>query len=368
MAIMTRALGRTGANVTILGYGAMELRGGPRGPEISDEDAGRVLNAVLDGGINLIDTSPDYGRSEELIGTYVGHRRDEFFLASKCGCLIETPADAPPPYPHDYSQRNVRADVEQSLRRLRTDRLDLVQVHMSPSRATLEENRTIETLKELRAEGKVRFIGMSGILPNLPDHIAMDVFDAFQIPYSAVQRDHENLIIEAADKGAGTLIRGGAARGAASDGEELDGGPAHPGSRRRPAELGDVRHRGPHQRGGHRQAGVHASLHAQPPRPVDHDRRHREPGAPGRQHRDRGNGPAARPTSTKRPGSASPTRLPDVRVPAPWPPRPAPALPGWRWAGSSRPNATRGPGGPAPGGGGRGWAGVGGGRWVRLAV
>jgi Predicted oxidoreductases (related to aryl-alcohol dehydrogenases) len=142
MAIMTRPLGRTQADVTILGYGAMELRGLPRGPEIADEDAGRLLNAVLDGGINLIDTSPDYGRSEELIGRYVGHRRDEFFLASKCGCLIELPADALPPYPHDYSPGNVRAAVEQSLRRLRTDHLDLVQVHMSPDRATLEDNQT----------------------------------------------------------------------------------------------------------------------------------------------------------------------------------------------------------------------------------
>jgi len=225
MAIMTRALGRTGANVTILGYGAMELRGLPSGPEISDQDAGRLLNAVLDDGINLIDTSPDYGRSEELIGTHVGHRRDEFFLASKCGCPIESPPDVPPPHPHDYSQKNVRANVEQSLRRLRTDHLDLVQVHMSPSRATLEENHTIVTLKELRAEGKVRFIGMSGILPNLPDHIAMNVFDAFQIPYSAVQRDHEDLVTEAAGKGAGTLIRGGAARGAASDEKNWTVGP-----------------------------------------------------------------------------------------------------------------------------------------------
>ena len=216
MAIMTRALGRTGADVTILGYGAMELRGGPRGPEIGDEDAGRLLNAVLDGGINLIDTSPDYGGSEELIGRCIGRRRDEFFLASKCGCLIELPAGVPPPYPHDYSPANVRADVEQSLRRLRTDRLDLVQVHMSPSKATLEENHTVETLKTLQDQGKVRFIGMSGILPNLPEHIAMNVFDVFQIPYSAVQRDHENLITQAAATSAGTLIRGGAARGAAS--------------------------------------------------------------------------------------------------------------------------------------------------------
>jgi aryl-alcohol dehydrogenase-like predicted oxidoreductase len=225
MAIMTRALGRTGSDVTILGYGAMELRGQPRGPEITDEDAGRLLNAVLDGGINLIDTSPDYGRSEELIGAHLGRRREEYFLASKCGCPIEFPADVPPPYPHDYSQRNVRADVEQSLRRLRTDRLDLVQVHMSPSKATLDENGTVQVLKELQAEGKIRFIGMSGILPNLPDHIAMNVFDAFQIPYSAVQRDHENLVTEAAANGAGTLIRGGAARGAASEEKNWTVGP-----------------------------------------------------------------------------------------------------------------------------------------------
>src|SRR6202167_593255 len=177
MAIMTRTLGRTGADVTILGYGAMELRGQPRGPEIADEDAGRLLNAVMDGGINLIDTSPDYGRSEELIGSYIGHRTVEFFLASKCGCPLESPADASPPYPHDYGPGNVRADVEQSLRRVRTDRLDLVQVHMSPSRATLEDNRTVETLRDLQAESKVRFIGMSGILLNLHDHIATGVFD-----------------------------------------------------------------------------------------------------------------------------------------------------------------------------------------------
>jgi len=225
MAIMTRAVGGTGADVTILSYGAMELRGRPRGPEIADEDAGRLLNSVLDSGINLIDTSPDYGRSEELIGSYIGHRRDEFFLASKCGCPLEIPAGASPPYAHDYSPGNVRADVEQSLRRLRTDHLDLVQVHMSPSQATLEVNHTVETLRDLQAEGKVRFIGMSGILPNLPDHLAMGVFDVFQIPYSAVQRDHEELIAGAADAGAGTFIRGGAARGAAAEDKNWQSGP-----------------------------------------------------------------------------------------------------------------------------------------------
>lgn len=217
MAIPTRELGRTGAEVTVLGYGAMELRGPPRGPTIDDADAGRLLNELLDAGINLIDTSVDYGRSEELIGRFVSDRRDEYFLASKCGCPLSLPPDATPPYAHDYSAANVRADVEQSLRRLQTDRLDLVQVHMSPTRHEMEQGGTLEELVRLRREGKLRFIGMSGILPNLPDHIEMGVFDVFQIPYSALQRDHEDLISHAADTGAGVLVRGGAARGTAAE-------------------------------------------------------------------------------------------------------------------------------------------------------
>jgi aryl-alcohol dehydrogenase-like predicted oxidoreductase len=217
MTLPTHTLGGTGVEVTALGYGAMELRGPPRGPAIDDEEAGRLLNALLDGGITLIDTSIDYGRSEELIGRYVSHRRDEFFLASKCGCMLELPEDLTPPFPHDFSAANVRAGVEQSLRRLQTDRLDLVQVHLSPSREEMAAAGTIEAMIELRDEGKVRFLGMSGNLPNLPEQIAMGVFDVFQIPYSAVQREHEELIAQAAAAGAGVLVRGGAARGAASE-------------------------------------------------------------------------------------------------------------------------------------------------------
>jgi aryl-alcohol dehydrogenase-like predicted oxidoreductase len=226
MTIEKRPLGRTGTDVTILGYGAMELRGQPRGPAVADEDAGRLLNDVLDAGINLIDTSIDYGRSEELIGRYLGHRREEYFLASKCGCaLSEPPADAKPPFAHDYSPGNVRAGVEQSLRRLGTDRLDLVQVHMSPSRAQLDKDDTVGTLTALRDEGKIRFIGMSGTIPNLADHLDMGVFDVFQIPYSALQREAEQLITAAADAGAGTLIRGGAARGAPAEDKNWQQGP-----------------------------------------------------------------------------------------------------------------------------------------------
>ncbi|HUY29586.1 MAG TPA: aldo/keto reductase [Acidimicrobiales bacterium] len=217
MSIATRPLGRTGLEVTVLGYGAMELRGAPDGPAVADDGAGRLLNAVLDRGINLVDTSIDYGRSEELIGRFLAARRDEYVLASKCGCVLSDPPDgAARPFPHDWSAANIRAGTEQSLRRLATDRLDILQVHMSPSRARMDADSTLEVLDALRDEGKVRFIGMSGTLPNLPEHIAMGVFDVFQIPYSALQREHEDLVTAARDAGAGTLVRGGAARGAPS--------------------------------------------------------------------------------------------------------------------------------------------------------
>src|SRR5262245_15955005 len=212
----TSTLGRTGLEVTKLGYGAMELRGGDRArTQVDANTAGEILNSVLDAGINFIDTSPDYGASEELIGEYLSNRRDEFFLASKCGCPVNQPPPAAGQRPeHVFTPENIRAGVEQSLRRMRTDHLDLVQFHISPSRETLEENGAVEALQALRDEGKTRFVGMSGTLPNLRDHIEMGVFDAFQIPYSALEREHEDAIHDALAAGSGTIIRGGVARGA----------------------------------------------------------------------------------------------------------------------------------------------------------
>ncbi len=207
-------LGRTGLVVTKLGYGAMELRGTDHFPRLSSGEASVILNAVLDSGINYIDTSPDYGYSEELIGRHIAHRRSEYYLASKCGCPIEPPDLPRGNYkPHTYTHENIRAGVEQSLKRMHTDYLDVVQLHVSPSRAILEEDDSITGLEALRREGKVRFIGISGTIPELEDQINMGVFDVFQIPYSLVEREHEALIHKAAQSGAGIVIRGGVARG-----------------------------------------------------------------------------------------------------------------------------------------------------------
>ena len=208
-----RTLGRTGLEVTTLGFGAMELRGAAAGgPEIADEQAERVLNAVLDAGINYIDTSIDYGRSEELIGRFIAHRRSEYYLASKCGCVPGSRGE------HVHTAENIRAGVEQSLRRMNTEYLDLVQFHRSLSHRELEGG-ALDALLTLQGEGKLRWIGMSGSLPNLEEQIAMGVFDAFQIPYSALEREHEEVISRAAAAGAGIIIRGGASRGQPADWE-----------------------------------------------------------------------------------------------------------------------------------------------------
>jgi aryl-alcohol dehydrogenase-like predicted oxidoreductase len=215
-----RQLGRTGLQVTMLGYGAMELRGAPRARDTTEAQAETILNAVLDAGINYIDTSIDYGVSEERIGRYISHRRSEYYLASKCGCLVGAPAVRGQTSPHVFTRDNILTGVEQSLVRMKTDYLDLVQFHISPSKQTLEQDGALDAVKELKDAGKVRFIGMSGTLPHLKDHIAMGIFDVFQIPYSAMEREHEAIIATAAAAGSGIVIRGGAAKGAPSEGKQ----------------------------------------------------------------------------------------------------------------------------------------------------
>jgi aryl-alcohol dehydrogenase-like predicted oxidoreductase len=212
-----QTLGRTGLEVTSLGFGAMELRGAPAGPAITDQQAEKVLNAVLDAGINFIDTSIDYGRSEELIGRFIAHRRSEYFLASKCGCVPGAAMGAE----HIHTAENIRAGVEQSLRRMKTDYLDLVQFHRSLTRHQFEEQGALEAALALKKAGKVRLVGVSGTLPQLAEQIGMGVFDAFQIPYSALQREHEEIIARASTAGAGIIIRGGVARGAPTDWQRI---------------------------------------------------------------------------------------------------------------------------------------------------
>ena len=208
-----RTLGRTGFDTTVLGFGAMEVRG-PRvwgGRDLKDEQAETILNAVLDAGINLIDTAWDYGRSEEYIGRYISGRRAEYFLATKCGCTFEDQGDHDDT-PHVWTRENIMRNIDGSLRRMKTDHVDLLQLH-NPTVQQVEDGDLVTVLKDIQTAGKTRFIGCSSTLPDISTFIEWNVFDAFQIPYSALEPEHEDVIARAGKAGAGTIIRGGVARG-----------------------------------------------------------------------------------------------------------------------------------------------------------
>jgi aryl-alcohol dehydrogenase-like predicted oxidoreductase len=206
-------LGRTGLQVTKLGFGAMEIRG-PRvwnGRPVTDSESEKILNAVLDTGINFIDTAYDYGRSEELIGQFISHRRHEYILATKCGCTLVDHGDHDET-PHVWTRDNLLHNIDTSLSRMRTDYIDLLQLH-GPTVQQTEEGQLVDVLKEIQATGKVRWIGISTYLPHITAYIESGNFDTFQIPYSALEREHENLIRAAGEGGAGVIIRGGVGRG-----------------------------------------------------------------------------------------------------------------------------------------------------------
>ncbi len=211
--MIKRTLGRTGLEVTQLGYGSMGLRG-PRAwgvRVVSEEDSDHFLNSVLDAGINFIDTSPDYGISEERIGRYISSRRSEFYLATKCGCVYTQHEDHLE-INHIWQKDVIQRNIETSLQRLRTDYVDVLQFHGGDAE-TLQREGLIELLVGLRDQGIIRFIGVSSSLPHLPGLIDLGVFDTFQIPYSCLAPEHHDWITRAALSGAGIIIRGGIAHG-----------------------------------------------------------------------------------------------------------------------------------------------------------
>lgn len=211
--MLKKRLGRTGLEVSQLGYGSMGLRG-PRTwgiRVVSDEAADHILNLVLDSGINFIDTAPDYGITEQRIGQFIGSRRSEYFLATKCGCAPIQHSDHLETR-HVWTRDVISRNLETSLNRLQTDYLDLLQFHGGDAER-LQRNGLIDLLVDFRSQGVVRHIGVSSSLPELPTMIGLNVFDTFQIPYSCLAPRHHDLIAQAAHTGAGIIIRGGIAQG-----------------------------------------------------------------------------------------------------------------------------------------------------------
>jgi len=211
--MLKKTLGRTGLEVTQLGYGSMGIRG-PRTwgvRVVDDEQAERILNLVLDAGINFIDTAPDYGISEQRIGQFLSRRRDEYYLATKCGCAY-TQHDDHLEIDHVWKQDVIERNLETSLQRLQTDTIDLLQFHGGDAE-TLQREGLIELLQSFQEQGLIRHIGMSNKLPHLPALIDLGLFDTFQIPYSCLAPEHHEWITRAGESGAGVIIRGGIAHG-----------------------------------------------------------------------------------------------------------------------------------------------------------
>jgi aryl-alcohol dehydrogenase-like predicted oxidoreductase len=106
----------------------------------------------------------------------------------------------------------IRRNLETSLERLRTDHIDVLQFHGGEARA-LQQEGLIDLLLSFKSQGLVRFIGASSSLPHLPGLIELGVFDTFQVPYSCLAPEHHDLITQAAEAGAGVIVRGGIAQG-----------------------------------------------------------------------------------------------------------------------------------------------------------
>jgi aryl-alcohol dehydrogenase-like predicted oxidoreductase len=144
--VPARELGRTGVTVPLIGYGTAPLGA----KEISSQDASRCLNHAIDRGVTYLDTSPDYG-SEPKVGEVMRQRRDEVFLATKV---------------NRRSKLGVLAELRESLGRLRTDHVDLIQVHAVNAWSDLEQtfapDGCLAALEEARREGMTRFIGITG--------------------------------------------------------------------------------------------------------------------------------------------------------------------------------------------------------------
>jgi aryl-alcohol dehydrogenase-like predicted oxidoreductase len=145
-----RQLGKTDMRVSVLGFGGAEI-----GFEQAAADTVKqLLDSALDAGLNVLDTAECYMNSEELIGQAVAGQRKDFYLFTKCGHPEGMGSE-------DWRPASLLSSIERSLKRLRTDRLDLIQLH-SCSEAELRKGDVIAALEEARKRGWTRYVGYSG--------------------------------------------------------------------------------------------------------------------------------------------------------------------------------------------------------------
>lgn len=191
-----RIYGKTGLNVSVLGFGGAEI--GFEGATPAQVE--RLLNDALDSGLNVIDTAECYANSEELIGQTVAHRRSDYYLFTKCGHA--SGFDLP-----DWDPKLLEQSIDRSLRRLRTDYVDVIHLH-SCSEEVLRRGEVIEVLQRAKEKGKTRFIGYSGDHTDALYAVRTGAFDSLMISVNIADQEAIDLVLpEAAARGLGVVVK-----------------------------------------------------------------------------------------------------------------------------------------------------------------
>ena len=190
-----RTLGRTGLHVSAVGLGAGALGDAA----LSDKEAERLLLGALELGVNLFDTAPSYGASEERIGRILGPRSQDVVLSTKGGYGV--------PGVPDWTGEGIAAGIEQAMRRLRTEVLDLFHLHSCPLEV-LRREEILEALARAVREGKIRAAGYSGENEALSFAVDSGRFAVVQTSVNLCdQRGLDGLVPRAGERGLGILAK-----------------------------------------------------------------------------------------------------------------------------------------------------------------
>jgi len=183
--LVPRALGRSGLQVSRVGLGTVKLgrTSGVKYPVAfelpSDAELDEFLDAAWEMGVRLYDTAPAYGSSEERLAPFVARHRHEMILCTKCGEEFSEEGSR-----YDFSAKSLRASLEASLRRLGSECIDLLLLHSNgEDLEILKETDAVETLQNLKSEGKARAIGISAKTEE-GVRAAADTLDVVMAPYS----------------------------------------------------------------------------------------------------------------------------------------------------------------------------------------
>ena len=187
---------RTGVTVSVVGLGGAEI-----GYEAATQSVvDRIVRVALDHGVDVLDTAECYIDSEEKLGRALAGVRDQFHVFSKCGHAAGLPFQ-------DWTPQLISASIDRSLQRLKTDYLDLIQLH-SCSAAVLRAGEVINALKQARDAGKVRFIGYSGDSRDALAAIETGAFDTLQTSINLADQEAITLTVPKAQaRGMGVIAK-----------------------------------------------------------------------------------------------------------------------------------------------------------------